>query len=197
MTHIVNHTTASRFRRGRRAGTAGAALRLRRFGLLLGVVLPLLLAACSGSKALTRLRIERVEEFRPQRTGFGFAEGTVAVSLYNGNKKNVIFDSGRIDLKLNGRTIGSAMLTRSTVVGSGMQRVEVPVRVRFAVEGIGSWLKILSPGQERRTRRPTLRITGSLNIVAGSPLRSQTVRFDRRLDRKAAEWLGRISYKSY
>lgn len=89
MTHIVNHTTVSRFRRGRRAGTAGAALRLRRFGLLLGVVLPLLLAACSGSKALTRLRIERVEEFRPQRTGFGFAEGTVAVSLYNGNKKTL------------------------------------------------------------------------------------------------------------
>lgn len=153
--------------------------------LILAVV-PLLLLASCGSKELTRMGFDKVESFRTELAGLGFADGTATVSLYNGNKKTVIFDSGRIELKLNGRTLGVVTLRKSIQVKPGFGKTEVPVRIRFSVTEAGTAMRLLSSVQKgSASRKPNWRISGSLTFVAGhnGPLSQRTVRFDRRLNR--------------
>lgn len=152
--------------------------------LTLAVVPFLLLTSC-GSKELTRLGFDKVESFRTELAGLGFVDGTATVSLYNGNKKTVIFDSGRIELKLNGRTLGVVTLRKSIQVKPGFGKTEVPVRIRFPLTEVGAAMELILPAPETRGRKPNWRISGLLTFVAGhnGPLSQRTVRFDRRLNR--------------
>lgn len=153
--------------------------------LILAVV-PLLLLASCGSKVLTRLGFDKVESFRTESLKFGSVEGVAAVSLYNGNKKNVIFDKGRIEIKLNGRILGVVTLRESIQVKPGFGKTEIPVRIRFSVTEAGTAMRLLSSVQKgSASRKPNWRISGSLTFVAGhnGPLSQRTVRFDRRLNR--------------
>lgn len=159
---------------------------MRTLKILILAVAPLLLLTSCGSKELTRLGFDKVESFRTELAGLGFVDGTATVSLYNGNKKTVIFDSGRIELKLNGRTVGVVTLRESIQVKPGFGKTEVPVRIRFPLTEVGAAMGLISSVQKGSARRrPNWRISGSLTFVAGhnGPLSQRTVRFDRRLNR--------------
>lgn len=164
-------------------------MKVLRFTTLL--ILSLLLTACAGG-ALTRMGVERIESFRVERIGLGSTEGIATVALYNGNKKNVIFDSGRIDVVLNGRTLGVVTLQQSVVAHIGMQRVEFPVRIRFARDGMKSMAELLFPKREQRRDKAEWRMVGTLTVIAGNngPLHEQTVRFNRKITEKTTGRLG-------
>lgn len=163
---------------------------MKLFKTLIPAVLFLLLNAC-GSKELIRMGFEKVESFRTELAGLGFADGTATVSLYNGNKKIVIFDRGRIELKLNGRTLGAVTLRESIQVKPGFGKTEIPVYIRFSQDGLKAAMELIFPARETRGRKPNWRVSGSLTFVAGNnrPLRQRTVRFDRRLNRDLTELL--------
>lgn len=172
-------------------GAAGRPLTRGMLRFLWGFLFPLLLAGC-GPKELARLGFDKVESFRAERVGLGSAEGVATVSLYNGNKKSVIFDSGRIELKINGRPLGVVTLQRPVVVQPGFGKTEVPVRIRFSLKELSTAMGLISSVQEGSMRRkPNWRISGSLTFVAGNngPLRERTVRFDRRLNPELTEML--------
>lgn len=159
--------------------------------LILALAPFLLLTSC-GSKELTRMGFDKVESFRTELVGLGFVDGTATVLLYNGNKKTVIFDSGRIELKLNGRTLGVVTLRKSIQVKPGFGKTEVPVRIRFPLTEVGAAMGLTSSVQKSSARRrPNWRISGSLTFVAGhnGPLSQRTVRFDRRLNPELIELL--------
>lgn len=158
--------------------------------ILILAAAPLLLLNACGPKELTRLSFDKVESFRAERAGLGAVEGTATVSLYNGNKKNVTFDNGRIDVLLNGRTLGVVTLLELVEVKPGFGKTEVPVRIRFAQEGLKSIAELLFPKRGQRGRKPELRIAGSLGIAAGNGGRLQNVRFNRKVTEKMIGQLG-------
>lgn len=145
---------------------------------------PLLLLNACGPKELARMGFDKVESFRAGRIGLGSAEGIATVSLYNGNKKNVTFDNGRIDVLLNGRTLGVVTLLEPVEVKPGFGRTEVPVRIRFAQDGLKSIAGLLFPKRGYRVRKPELRIAGSLGVAVSSDGRIKNVRFDRKVTEK-------------
>lgn len=159
--------------------------------ILILAVTPFLLHSC-GPKELIRMGFGKVESFRTERAGLGSAEGVATVSLYNGNKKNAIFDSGRIELELNGRTLGVVTLREPIQVKPGFGKTEIPVRVRFALTEVNTAIGLISSAQEGFARhKPNWRISGSLSFIAGNngPLRQRTVRFDRKLSPELTELL--------
>lgn len=158
------------------------------FASLAWVGLMTLLTAC-GPKELVRMRFDKVESFRIEQVGLGSAEGVATLSLYNGNKKNVIFDSGRIDILLNGRTLGIVMLQEPVVTEPGSGRTDVPVRMRFAHDGWRAVAELLSSGRQRHGRKPELRIVGSLEVSTGDSGRIKRVRFDRKVAEKTIRQL--------
>lgn len=160
--------------------------------ILILAVAPLLLLNACGPKEMTRLSFDKVESFRAERAGLGSVEGTATVSLYSGNKKNVIFDSGQVEVALNGRTFGVITLQKAVVVRPGFSKTEVPVRVRFARDGFQSLAELVFPKRGQGVRRPEIRIAGQVNVVAGDPLRSRTLRFNRKLTPKMASQLGEM-----
>ena len=160
-----------------------AARPLTRGLMLILVSLIALLTAC-GPKELVRMGFGKVESFRAERVGLGSVEGVATISLYNGNKKNVTFGSGRIDVALNGRTLGVITLQEAVEVRPGFGRTEVPVRIRFAQDGLQSVAELLFPGRRQRGRKPELRIAGSLGITAGNGRQIQNVRFNRKVTEK-------------
>lgn len=152
--------------------------------ILILAAAPLLLLNACGPKELRRLSFDKVESFRAERTGLGAVEGTATVSLYNGNKKNVTFDNGRIDVLLNGRTLGVVTLLEPVEVKPGFGKTEVPVRIRFAQDGLKSIAGLLFPKRGRRARNPEVRIAGSLGVAASGDGRIKNVRFDRKVTGK-------------
>lgn len=158
--------------------------------MLLCLLLPLLSSGC-GPSELMKLRFGRVESFRTESVGFGAVKGRAVVSSYNGNKKNVTFESGRIEVLLDGRTIGIATLAEPVAVAPGAGVVEVPLRIRFPQSG----LKVLSErfrrgetGGRRGKKKRDVRIAGSLDIDCGG--RRKTVRFKRRVGEKTWQRVG-------
>lgn len=153
----------------------------------------LLLTGCGGVRQLTRLEVDRVERFRIESLGVGTLEGTATVSLYNGNKKNVTFGSGRFELLLDGRTMGVLTLREPVVVAPGAGRAEVPIRIRFSQETLRRVAELF--GRRDDTRKPSVwRLDGRIGLdrdedgsAAG---RRSTVRFRRRIDRETITRFG-------
>lgn len=152
-------------------------MKLRTIALL--AALPLLLLSGCGPRELARFGLEGVESFRAEAPAFGSVEGTATVALYNGNKKNVTFGSGRIEILLNGKTIGRVTLVRPVTVAPGYGYAEVPVRVRFPQNGLKSVLELILTGHSGRTGKSGVRIAGTLGIDREG--RRVTVRFDRKV----------------
>lgn len=150
---------------------------------------PLLLLASCRSKELTRMGFDKVESFRMESLRFGSAEGTAAVSLYNGNKKSVTFGSARFEVRWGERVLGVITLLQPVTVLPGYSRVGMPVRIRFPQDGLKVVMEMLLRKGESRGRRHQLRIAGMLGIDRGGSM--QTVRFNRRVSAKALESLGR------
>ena len=171
---------------------------MRRLALLLLPLLSvMLLGGCAGGLALSRMRTERVETFRSDRIGIGYIEGTLEITFDNRNKKNITFDRGRIEVKLDDRPLGVATLTAPTVVAPGRQRVSLPIRIRLAQEGLATIVKTLFTRPQELTENPDIRIAGTLELLTGTSTRSRKVRFDRRLDRRTAERIGDLWHRLY
>lgn len=161
--------------------------------ILILAAAPLLWLNGCGPKELARMGFGKVESFRTEHAGLGSAEGIATVSLYNGNKKNVTFDNGRIDVLLNGRTLGVVTLLEPVEVKPGFGRTEMPVRIRFAQDGLMSIAGLLFPKQGRRARKPEVRIAGSLGVAASGDGRIKNVRFDRKVTEKM---IGQLNLRS-
>lgn len=147
--------------------------------ILTPLLLVLLLNACATGK-LAKIDCGPVEAFRAETLGFGSAEGTAVVPLYNGNKKNVTFGSARLEVRRGKQVLGVVTLLQPVTVPPGYNRIEIPVRIRVPQDGLKTVMKMLlrkGPGQ-----RPPLRIAGVLGIDCGG--RRQTVRFNRRASEK-------------
>ena len=155
----------------------------RYFAILLGGIVAGLLVGC-GARPLMRLRVTEVEGITVERVGAGFAEGVLRVEMDNRNAEQVSFDAGQFELRVDGQTVGTMKLRRSFVAAPGVNRVEIPFRFRFRMASmLEMGPKVLSQVRGKgAVRKPDMRVAGTLQIVAGRPLRERTVRFNRRVD---------------
>ncbi|WP_297830072.1 LEA type 2 family protein [uncultured Rikenella sp.] len=155
----------------------------RYFSIWLGGLLACLLVGC-GARPLMQLRVTEIASASVERFGVGFVEGVVRVEVDNRNRDRVIFDAMRFDLRLDGATVGTMRSRQSFVVEPGLHRVEIPFRFRFGLETVTTVMPKLV-GLARGTisaREADLRVAGTLEFVAGRPLRERTVRFSRRVN---------------
>ena len=148
----------------------------------------LLLSGCGGVRTLTRMNVDRLEQFRVRSMGLGSVEGTARTAFYNGNKKSVTFGLGRFELQRDGRTVAVATLLAPVTVTPGHDRVELPVRIRFSQEALRSMLDLMRKARrDKAPEQPAVwRLAGEIGIDPAEGERPgrgrQRIRFRLRVD---------------
>lgn len=144
----------------------------------------LLVTSCVGG--LSKLAVGDVRGYRSERFTLGSAEGTLGVSMYQGGKKKITFESGRLEVIFNSKTLAVATLRQPVEVRPGWQVAELPLRIRFGRDGVGKALDMLLPRRERDCRQPEIRVAVTLEVRSGDGSRAKTIRFKRKLT--DAQW---------